>query len=181
MTAKDDNQLVSEVISGEVASFEELIERYQKKIYYMVLRMVCESETAKDLTQDIFVRVYEKLGTFKPEYRFFSWMYRITMNETITWSKRCPAFERLDRIEEPIADDRSSTLKERGSELLNQGLQSLEPDYRMLLVLKYYGGLSYDEVAAVTEISVEKVRSRLFIAREQLRKILIQKGFLENE
>lgn len=181
MTAKDDNQLVSEVISGEVSSFEELIDRYQKKIYYMVLRMVGESETAKDLTQDIFVRVYEKLGTFKPEHRFFSWIYRITMNEAITWSKRHSRFESLDRVDEPIADDHSSTLKERGSELLNQGLQSLEPDYRMLLVLKYYGGMSYDEVAAVSEISVEKVRSRLFIAREQLRKILIQKGFLEDE
>ncbi len=181
MTAKDDNQLVSEVISGEVSSFEELIDRYQKKIYYMVLRMVGESETAKDLTQDIFVRVYEKLGTFKPEYRFFSWIYRITMNETITWSKRNPRFESLERAGDLVADDHSYALKERGSELLNFGLQSLQPDYRMLLVMKYYGGLSYEDIASVSEISVEKVRSRLFIAREQLRKILIQKGFLEDE
>lgn len=179
MVVKEDNELVSEVIRGNVNAFEILVNRYQKIIFKMVLRMVGNTETAKDLTQDIFVKAFEKMGTFNFNYRFFSWIYRIGINETLTWIRKNPATDQLEHVENlPMDQD---TDPERKSEMLQFGLLELPSDYRILLLLKYYDGLSYEEMADVNGLSVEKVRSRLFIAREQLRKILLKKGFLEDE
>ena len=141
--------------------------------------MVGNNETAKDLTQDIFVKAFEKMGTFNFNFRFFSWIYRIGINETLTWIRRNPATDQLQEVEniplEQYADP------ERKRVILEHGLQELSTDYRVLLLLKYYDGLTYEEISDINGLSVERVRSRLFIAREQLRKILLKKGFLEDE
>lgn len=181
MVAKEDNELVSEVIRGNVNAFEILVNRYQKIIFKMVLRMVGNTETAKDLTQDIFVKAFEKMGTFNFNFRFFSWIYRIGINETLTWIRRHPRLDQLQHAEHLASEDTDPNRKENNNGMLDTGMQELSSDYRSLLVLKYYNGLSYEEMAEVHNISVEKVRSRLFTAREQLRKILIKKGFLEDE
>lgn len=181
MAAKEDNELVYEVIRGNVAAFEVLVDRYQKIIFKMVLRMVGDFETAKDLTQDIFVKAFEKMGSFNFKYRFFSWIYRIAINETLSWIRRNPRMDSFQDLDYPAADTDHSARRERKSEMLELGLLKLPPDYRILVHLKYYEGLSYEEVAEAHGISVVKVRSRLFIAREQLRKTLVQKGFFENE
>ncbi len=181
MVTKDDNELVYEVIRGDVNSFEILVERYQKIIYKMVLRMVGDVETAKDLTQDIFVKVFEKLGSFNWKYRFFSWIYRIAINETITWIRKHPHLDQLNHTEHLAADEQNPGMQERAYGMLDSGMQELSPDYRSLLVLKYYNQLSYEEMAGINNISVEKVRSRLFMARENLRKIMIKKGFPDYE
>ena len=83
MIPKDDNELVYEVLQGSRSSFEVLIERYQKKIYGMILQMTDDREMAKDLTQDVFIKAYTSLARFNFKYRFFSWLYRIALNETI--------------------------------------------------------------------------------------------------
>ncbi len=177
----DDNALVAKVINGNVDSFGILVDRYQKIIYKMVLRMVGDTETAKDLTQDIFVKAFEKLDSFNSKFKFFSWIYRIAINETITWIRKHPHHDQLQNLENLAADDHYSDRPDRNSGMLDLGMQELSSDYRTLLVMKYYNQLSYEEMAEVHEISVEKVRSRLFIAREQLRKILVKKGFLNYE
>ncbi len=181
MINKDDNVLVKEIIAGEVRSFEVLIDRYQKMIFNMVLRMVGNPETAKDLSQDIFVKVYENLDHFNFRFRFFSWIYRITINETLTWIKRNPKMQELTQVEQLAGENQYEDEDERKAALLTTGIQSLAPDYQVLLNLKYYQGLSYEEMAEVNGISIEKVRSRLFIAREQLRRILLQEDFFGHE
>ncbi len=181
MLAKDDNELVYEVIRGNVSAFEILIDRYQKIIFKMVLRMVGDFETAKDITQDIFVKAFEKMGSFNFNFRFFSWIYRIAINETISWIKRNPRLDKLQDKDYLAAEDDYAGRRELKIQMLDNGLQQLPPDYRILIQLKYYDGLSYEEVAEANGISVVKVRSRLFIAREQLRKMLVQKGFFEDE
>lgn len=181
MKMKDDNELVHEAINGNVFSFELLIERYQKTIYNMVLRMIGDVENAQDITQDIFVKAFEKLDTFKFKFRFFSWLYRIAINETINWTKRNPRMDRIQDAQNFLADESDGEDQERKSRILQSGLMKLPENYRSLLLLKYYSNLSYEEVAEIEGISVKKVKSRLFIAREQLRKILELNGFLENE
>lgn len=180
MVAKEDNELVSEVIRGNVNAFEILVNRYQKIIFKMVLRMVGNTETAKDLTQDIFVKAFEKMGTFNFNFRFFSWIYRIGINETLTWIRKNPVTDELQEVENLPLEQYTGN-SERKREILEHGILELPSDYRILLLLKYYDGLSYEEMADINGLSVEKVRSRLFTAREQLRKILIKKGFLEDE
>jgi RNA polymerase sigma-70 factor (ECF subfamily) len=181
MFVKDDNELVLEVVNGSVSSFEELIERYQKTIFHMVLRMIGDVENAKDLTQDIFVKAFEKMGTFNFKYKFFSWFYRLAINETISWLRKNPKLAGLNEAMAYPAPENTTENDDQKIQLLQQGLLQLPEEYRSLLLLKYYCGLSYEEMAETSDISLKKVRSRLFIAREQLRKILVLKGFHENE
>ena len=181
MTMKDDNELVQEVIHGSISSFEVLIDRYQKTVFNMMLRMTCNTETAKDLTQEAFVKAFEKMGGFDFRFRFYSWIYRIAVNEMISWSRKRQSMERLDMCESLPADMTESHAPETRTHLLRHELLRLDPDYRILILLKYFCGLSYQEINEVTGIPLKKVRSRLFIAREQLRKKLIANGFFESE
>ncbi len=179
MVTKDDNELVYEVINGSISSFEVLVERYQKTIFNMMLRMVGDFETAKDLTQDVFVKAFEKMGSFDFKFRFFSWIYRIAVNEAINWTRKKPPTKRLEKVEPMLADKQESSGSEEKCNLLRCELRKLEADYKVLVLLKYYCGLSYEEIAESTRIPIKKVRSRLFIAREQMRKGLIANGFFE--
>jgi RNA polymerase sigma-70 factor (ECF subfamily) len=181
MILKDDNELVYEVIHGSISSFEVLIGRYQKTIFNVILHMVGDMETARDLTQDVFVRAFEKLGGFDFRYRFFSWIYRIAVNEAINWNRKTKPTERLDKVEQTLTDAPQSNENEVRSHLLHRELRLLDAEYRVLVLLKYYCGLSYEEIAEAVRIPVKKVRSRLFIARQQLRTGLISHGFFEND
>ena len=181
MIMKDDNELVYEVIHGNISSFEALIDRYQKTIFNMMLRMVGDFETAKDITQDVFVKAFEKMGSFDFRFRFFSWIYRIAVNEALNWNRKRHPTVRYEEVETMLADSPVSNENEEKTKLLHRELRKLEADYRILILLKYYCGLSYEEITETTRIPVNKVRSRLFIAREQLRKGLIANGFFEND
>ena len=181
MVTKDDNELVYEVIHGSISSFEVLVDRYQKTIFNMMMRMVGDYETARDLTQDVFVKAFEKMGGFNFRFRFFSWIYRIAVNEAISWNRKKPPTERLDQVDPASVETPEANGSEGKSKLLRHELRKMEEDYRVLVLLKYYCGLSYEEIAETTHIPVKKVRSRLFIAREQLRKGLVANGFFEND
>ena len=181
MSEKDDNELVYEVIRGSISSFEVLIDRYQKTIFNMVLKMVGDVETAKDITQDVFVKVFEKMGSFNFKYRFFSWIYRIALNQTLNYLKSNPRKEGLKTAEALPADENREERAEHGNLILRQGLRELPVDYRVLLLLKYYCSMSYEEISETMGIPVKKVRSRLFMAREQLNKVMVAKGFFDND
>lgn len=178
---KDDNELVFEVIHGSISSFELLIERYQQTIFNIIFRMVGDFETSRDLTQDVFVKAFEKMGGFNFKYRFYSWLYRIAINEAINYNKRKSKNIRLNGFNPSLADNSDTSDHESISRLLHRELSNLAEDHRMLVLLKYYCGLSYQDITEVTQIPVKKVRSRLFIAREKLRKGLIANGYFEND
>jgi RNA polymerase sigma-70 factor, ECF subfamily len=181
MTMKDDNELVYEVIHGSISSFEVLVDRYQKTIFNLMLKMVGDFETARDLTQDVFVKAFEKMGRFDFRFRFFSWIYRIAVNEAINRNRKIRPSQSIEKVE-PLPDDTTGPEDtESRSRLLHRELRKLEANYRVMLLLKYYCGLSYEEIAEATSVPVKKVRSRLFIAREQMRKGLIANGFFEND
>jgi RNA polymerase sigma-70 factor (ECF subfamily) len=181
MTMKDDNELVYEVIHGSISSFEVLVDRYQKTIFNLMLQMAGDFETARDLTQDVFVKAFEKMGGFDFRFRFFSWIYRIAVNEGINWSRKRFPSESLENVERLPVDTAGANGSEIRNRLLHRELRKLEANYRVMLLLKYYCGLSYEEIAEATCIPVKKVRSRLFIAREQMRKGLIANGFFEHD
>lgn len=180
MITKTDHELVREVMNGSLSSFEDLIERYQKTIFNLVAVLVGDQEDAKDITQDIFVKAFEKMDTFNFKYKFFSWLYRIAINESLTWKRRNPRMSSLHETEFTSIPANQSESPETG-EYLKAGLSILPHNYQTLLILKYLCDLSYEEIAEISKISVKKVRSRLFIAREKLRLVLIEKGYPEYE
>lgn len=181
MIRKDDNELVYEVKLGSRSSFEELIERYQNKIFGMVLQMTNNRETAKDITQDVFVKAYTGLDRFDFRYRFFSWLYRIALNETLNHLKSDRKFESLEKVGEPAAEEEKGNENRERSQILRLSLRELKDAYRSVILLKYYFGLSYEEIAETEGISASKVKDRLFNARLALREKLIEKKYFENE
>lgn len=170
MLLKDDNELVDEVLRGAISSFRILTERYQQKIFHMMWRMTGNEETAKDLTQEVFLTVYEKLATFNPKYRFFSWLYRIAVNRALGWCRNRRTFTGLDKAGPLLTDDPGAVAISDQEVSLHRALLALDPAYRIPVLLKYYCGLSYEEISEATGVPVTKVRSRLYMARERLRK-----------
>ncbi|MEI6455927.1 MAG: sigma-70 family RNA polymerase sigma factor [bacterium] len=181
MIEKDDNELVYEVIHGSISSFEILIERYQNTVFNMVLRMVNERETALDLTQDVFIKAFEKMGSFNFKYRFFSWIYRIAANETINYLKSQRRFESLSKVERAGIAEEADTGREARSKKLHLGLKLLRADQRLLILLKYYFGLSYEEMAETLGLPEKKIKARLFTAREKLKDELLKNDFFDEE
>jgi len=131
-----------------------------------------------DATQNAFVNAYEKLHTFDPTYRFFSWIYRIVVNQSINivGGRR----EQTALEEHTATDGRGpaeifDSTEARGQ--LKRALLELEPHYRTVIVLKHLEGFSYREIGELLDIPEKKVKSRLFTARQRLRVILTERGF----
>ena len=181
MIQKDDNELVFEVLQGSRSSFEILIERYQKKIYGMILQMTDDREMAKDLTQDVFVKAYLSLPKFNFKFRFFSWLYRIALNETLNGLKSRRRYESLDKAVNIAAEDTDSSGTSNESRHIKMALRDLKSSYRSLILLKYYFGLSYEEISETLGISLNKVKDRLFNARLSLRTALDDKKFFDHD
>lgn len=178
MKAQNDAVLVDECLKGNKEAFGTLVRKYQAPIYNLALRMVRDPEDAEDIAQTVFVKAYEKLDTFNPEHRFFSWIYRIAVNESINFSKRQ---KRLDTYQSGVtAADRftpEQTFRDAElSEHVDDAISRLKMDYRLVLVLKHFHDFSYQEMSEVLQIPEKTVKSRLFTARQQLKEILEKEG-----
>ena len=178
-----DHVLVESCLSGDRKAFELLVQRYEKKLYNVAYRITSDPEDAMDATQSTFVKAYEKLDTFDPKYKFFSWVYRILLNESLTMVHRKKRFEPW---ESDVVDDRSAaalnpaeTLDETETDnQIQNAMRNLKPDYRVVIVLKHFHGMSYREMAEITGVPEKTVKSRLFTARQQLKEILVKQGIV---
>jgi RNA polymerase sigma-70 factor (ECF subfamily) len=169
MVHDEDLGLVRQFLAGDRSAFERIVEKYQKTVFNVAFRMTREAKEAEDIAQEVFLKVYERLESFNPKYRFFSWLYRITVNEslnTLDDEEMAAGGPDLDEITE--ANERSRKIAD--------AMMELNVDQRAVVVLKHFEGLSYEEIAQVLEISEKKVKSRLFTARQVLRDILLKKG-----
>jgi RNA polymerase sigma-70 factor (ECF subfamily) len=168
----DDHELVDRCLRGDVEAFAPLVERYQKPLYNVALRMVRDREDARDITQTAFVKAFEKLRSFDRQHRFFSWIYRIVVNECLNLvTRRKP--ERPLETDVPAADDPQREAESRElAERVQEALVTLTPDYRQVVILRHFVGLSYGEMSAALLIPEKTVRSRLYTARQRLAQIL---------
>jgi RNA polymerase sigma-70 factor (ECF subfamily) len=175
MSDVDDRSLVSDCLNGSTRSFDVLVDRYYKVLYVVALRVTGNREEAQDVTQTTFLKAYEKLATFDPEHRFFSWIYRILMNESLNQlKKRRPTVE----IEDGFATHERTPDQEyergRLSEVVQEALMQLPMKQRQVLVLRHFGDLSYGEISSVLGVPEKTVKSRLFSARRWLCSILVE-------
>jgi RNA polymerase sigma-70 factor (ECF subfamily) len=178
MARDDDTMLVEACLRGNRQAFDELVDRYEGPLFSAAYRITGSAEDAMDATQNAFVNAYEKLHTFDPSYRFFSWIYRIAVNESLNLVGRRK--EKTELEEETPTKSRGpaeilDSTEARG--VLNQALLELEPHYRTVIVLKHLEGFSYREIAELLEIPERTIKSRLFTARQRLRVILTKRGF----
>ena len=182
-----DGELVQTAVAGRESSFEELVRRYQRPIAAYVYRMVGDYDAALDLTQEVFIKVYNSLDRYRSEFKFSTWIYKIAHNAAIDHLRRHAVRDQAltgsidgDRREITIesrrlSPEQESERKERRSEI-ESVVQRLQASYRELIVLRHSHDLSYDEIAEVTGLPLGTVKNRLFRAREAMRDLLVQRG-----
>jgi RNA polymerase sigma-70 factor (ECF subfamily) len=177
----DDLGLVAASRSGDAESFGELVRRYQDRLFPTLLRLTGSAEDARDLLQDAFLRAFEKLDKFHGDSSFYTWVYRIAVNLTLSdrRRRRLPVRAFLDRgdASEPSGDsaltEPSRPLEQAERDAFVQSaLLALPADHRAVVVMKDLDGMRYEEIADALGIPVGTVRSRLHRARADLRERL---------
>jgi RNA polymerase sigma-70 factor, ECF subfamily len=179
----EDVELVARVRTGETRLFAELVARYQDPVYAMCLRFLGDGTEAEDVAQEVFLRVHRGLSSFKGDAKFSTWLYRITWNLCADWMRRNRKSSRFTSSIEAAADVRDGRVDlEKGvldaeeQALVKRALGGLDTIYRSVIILLYYQGLSYEQIAAVLEVPVKTVETRLYRARRLLRKRLEKLG-----
>jgi RNA polymerase sigma-70 factor (ECF subfamily) len=173
----DDSALVRRCAEGDQQAFAQLLDRYETPVFNVVLRMVHDYEDARDTTQTVFVKAFTNLGSFDPRRRFFSWIYRIAINESLNFiGKRSRREIATAAATSGMAD--SGATDHRAAEAgrdLHDALARIQPDDRAAILLKHILGCSYRDMARILDLPEKTVKSRLYTARERLRKALLGK------
>jgi RNA polymerase sigma-70 factor (ECF subfamily) len=161
---------VARCLEGDVQAFAVLVERYERVLYNLGLRMLGDPEDARDASQTAFLKAWDKLPSYNPRFRFFSWIYRITVNECLNQIERRRRVEPLDPgIELPSREDAASSLRAReASERVQAALLQLTPEHREVVILRHFLEMSYGEIAGTLTIPEKTVKSRLYEARQRL-------------
>jgi RNA polymerase sigma-70 factor (ECF subfamily) len=177
MSESTDQSLVERTLDGDEHAFERLVERYEKTLFHVALRMVGDFEEARDITQTTFVRAYEKLDGFDPRFKFFSWIFKILVNESrnILRKKRKHEPLREDLVSPRKAPDEVAHERLRG-EMVQRAILDLSVEHRQVILLRHFGELSYREMGWVLDVPEKTVKSRLFTARRRLCDILTELG-----
>jgi RNA polymerase sigma-70 factor (ECF subfamily) len=187
LTSVNDRDLVVSALEGREGSFEELVRRYQRPISAYVYRMVGNYESALDLTQEIFIKVYNSLRRYRSEFKFSTWIYKIAHNSAVDHLRRSSTREQSliagtedDHFELPLESNRltpeqESERKERRIEI-EAVVRTLPGNYRELVILRHSQDLTYEEIVEVTGLPLGTVKNRLFRAREMMRQQFVEKG-----
>jgi len=181
----DDRVLVNKTLAGDKKAFEMIIQKYQRPVHNYIGRMVGEKETALDFTQEVFIKAYSSLDSYRSQYKFSTWLFKIASNYVIDhWRKKKIPTVSIDRsldeaencLPVQIPDDKPSIIKRlelqelRGR--IEQALGKLPTHLRELFVWRHVNGLSYEEMAEIKELPVGTVKNRVFQAKELLRTLL---------
>lgn len=171
----DDKIIIEKILNGDVSRFEVLVKKYQQPVYNVIFRISGNAEDAKEITQDVFVKSYESLKNYKPNYKFFSWLYRIAINSALMHNKQkrrfVPIDDKTDR--QPAFQNPNNEEDESKYKQLNKALIELPEIYKSVIVLKYYAGLSYAQIALITNMDEKRVKSRLYDGRALLKELLL--------
>ncbi|MFQ5731381.1 MAG: RNA polymerase sigma factor [Planctomycetaceae bacterium] len=168
--------IVAQCRRGDRAGQRELFALFHRRIYRLAARMVGERD-APDVTQDVFLRVFQKIDQFRGDSRLETWLHRITVNECLQLLRR-----RGTRNEQPLPTEpgnRSDRPLEQMEhrDLLEQAFEQLEPDVRSVFLLREVEGMNYREIADATQLAEGTVASRLNRARRRLREVLVELGW----
>jgi RNA polymerase sigma factor (sigma-70 family) len=183
-----EGDLVRRARDGDLTAYDELVKRYQERIYATIYHMTANHEDANDLAQDAFIKAFSALKSFKGGSSFYTWLYRIAVNKTINFLKQRknkyhlslndldfnaehdPDLVALVSHKTPQRDAGLSELQKK----LNEALLKLSEPHRMVVVLHDVQGQSHDEIAEIMGCNIGTVRSRLFYARQQLQGYLAE-------
>lgn len=168
----EDNVLVERCRNGDSAAFEPIVERYQRLLFTVALRMLGDHDEASDAAQNAFVKAYQKLDTFDQSRRFFSWIYRILLNECLNFRRDRHPHEQLTpelaTVGSPVELLEATERRRR----VQAAVRALPIEQREVIVLRHFTELSYEEIAEVLRVPAKTVKSRLHTARQRLSQML---------
>jgi RNA polymerase sigma-70 factor, ECF subfamily len=172
----EDRALVDRFRRGDRAAFAQLVARYQGQVYNAAFWVLRRPEDAVDICQTAFLKAAERIEDYDPKYKFFSWLYRIALNESLNMLRDRSRVEPLDETVEHAAaeaDGPEGQLHSRQRALrLQDALMKLSTSDRVVITLRHFSECSYAEIAGILEIEEKTVKSRLFEARQRLRVLL---------
>lgn len=182
-----DGELVAAAVDGREASFEELVRRYQRQITSYVYRMLGNYESSLDVTQEVFIKIYNSLERYSCDYKFSTWLYRIAHNAAIDHIRRnsvnAQSLETVNgddayqiQIESPNPTPEQEHQRSEWRTEIESVVMRLPSAYRDLILLRHSRDLSYDEIAEITSLPLGTVKNRLFRAREMMRSLLVERG-----
>jgi RNA polymerase sigma-70 factor (ECF subfamily) len=185
----DDRELVARALEGDESAYSELLERFKRPVFSLIYRMIGDREQAEDLAQESFVKAFNNLDSYNPNYRFSSWLFKIANNHAIDHLRRArlstvsihgsphaASSEREEQtrivLEAPDESPEQEFLAlELGSEI-EQAIAKLRPDYRTAVILRHIESRPYEEIAEIMEVPIGTVKTFLHRARAELREAL---------
>ena len=185
--ALDDLRLIEGLRAAEESAYEVLIQRFQGPVYNLAWRLLNDPADASDVVQEVFLKIFRNVGSFRGDSTLRTWVYRIAVNESHNrrrWLFRHrrgetgieESYDDSDVRERPLMDEGETpfdfTVNREAQILLEEGLEAINPVFRAALVLREMEDLSYEEIAAVLEVSIGTVKSRILRGRDALRRYL---------
>jgi RNA polymerase sigma-70 factor (ECF subfamily) len=181
----DDEKLIADALKGDQKAYTRLVEQHKKAIFHIINKIVRNDEAANDLVQETFMKAFSSLATYRSEYRFSTWLYKIAANASIDYlrKRRIHALS-LDRpmetkdgtVEIEVADysyhPELDLMRKQQRVSIEEAIDSLPKKYRDVIVYRHKDDKSYEEIADLLEIPVGTVKARIFRARELLKKKL---------
>jgi RNA polymerase sigma-70 factor, ECF subfamily len=188
----DDRRLISESIKGRTSAFGELVRRHQDRLFNAVTRLTDNPEDAADVVQETFINAYQSLNSFKGDSEFFTWLYRIAFNASISQRRKKKAVLSLDwngssnlsRGVDPVDESDgvqpdAAMMRSEDEVRIQRALNKLSAEHRAVLILKDIEDQRYEDIADVLNVPIGTVRSRLHRARVELRDVLLADGIGE--
>jgi len=179
MKTLDDNELLDlfSHIETQKQAFDMLIAKYQKQVYFLIRRMVIIHEDADDLTQDTFIKVWQNLSHFNRQSKFYTWIYRIAVNETITFLNKKKRFYYLPLIhyEESLANSLKADPLFNGDKielLLQKAILTLPQKQRLVFNMKYYDNMKYEDMSKILGTSVGALKASYHLAVNKIEKFM---------
>jgi RNA polymerase sigma-70 factor (ECF subfamily) len=178
--------IVQRVQNGEVSAFNQLVQKYRQPLFSTIYNMTGNREDASDIAQEVFIKAFQSIRRFRGQASFYTWLYRIAVNSSITFIKRAKKqrFINYETIDETLVSTEileyftAKTKTEKGAllkelqEKLNEALQKLSPKHRIVVILHEVEGMNHKEIADITKTSEGTVRSRLHYAKKMLQAFL---------
>ncbi len=177
--SREDAALIERCRNGDRHAVQALVDRYQRPVFNAAYRILGNREDAADATQVTFMKVFENLQGYDAQYKLFSWIYRIAVNESISQLQRNGSTHVLEEESSASDDDPE---RAAGHAVLcrrmQAGLMALPEEYRVVLALRHFSECSYEQIGEILELPEKTVKSRIYIARQQLKKLLVANGVL---
>ena len=183
-----DDKLVKSAVKGDQEAFKKLVNKYQKPLYFHVLKMVKEHEQVEDLIQEAFVKAFDNLATYNTDYAFSTWLYRITTNHTIdylrkkklkTTSIHDPVKTKEGEMQIELGDKQAETdrdiIRSQRQKIIRHAINNIPEKYRIVIQLRHIEELSYQEISEQLDLPLGTVKAHIFRAREMLYKALKDK------